>query len=187
MKHNFVKATGALSVLFIIALTASLAVGQGIVTGSISGVVLDPQGAVVSGAKVTAKQLATNRDYSTDSTAAGIFNLRVLPPGQYDVTVEGKGFRIAQSHNVMVDVGADTSLGVVKLEVGSSTETVTVEGAAPLIETTTDQITNTFEAQQAQTIPLGNNFDTLALFLPGVAPLGDAGFSNLGLSQLIAR
>ena len=178
MKHSFVKATGALSVFFIIVLAASLAVGQGIVTGSISGIVLDPQGAVVSGAKVTVKQLATNRDYSTDSTAAGIFNLRVLPPGQYDVKEEGKGFRISQSQGVTVDVGADTSLGVVKLEVGSSTETVTVEGAAPLIETTTDQITNTFESQQAQTIPLGNNFDTLALFLPGVAPLGDAGFSN---------
>lgn len=157
---------------------APLAIGQGIVTGSISGTVQDSQGAMVAGAKVTATHLATNRQYSATTKQAGSFALNVLPPGQYDVKIEAPTFRASESHGVTVAVGSDTSLGFVKLEVGSPSETVTVEGAAPLIEATTDQITNTFDTQQATTVPIGNNFDTLALFLPGVAPLGDAGFSN---------
>ncbi len=156
----------------------SVAFGQGIVTGSISGTVQDQQGALVGGAKITATQLATNRQYAATTKEAGSFTLNVLPPGQYDVKIEAPTFRASESHGVTVAVGTDTSMGVVRLEVGSPSETVTVEGTAPLIEATTDQITNTFDTQQATTVPIGNNFDTLALFLPGVAPLGDAGFSN---------
>jgi outer membrane receptor protein involved in Fe transport len=178
MKHNFAAGTATLLAAVIVVLAASLAVGQGIVTGSISGTVQDQQGAMVSGAKVTARQLATNREYIGTSSHAGAIELNVLPPGDYDVKIEAPSFRAAESKRVTVAVGADTSIGVVRLEVGSPSETVTVEGSAPIIETTTDQITNTFDAQQTTTVPIGNNFDTLALFLPGVAPLGDAGFSN---------
>jgi outer membrane receptor protein involved in Fe transport len=178
MRYSFIRAAAVLSVALTMVLSASLALGQGIVTGSISGVVEDPQGALITGAKVTATELGTNRQYAGTSTNTGSFTLSVLPPGQYSVKIEAPSFHVAESHGVTVAVGSDTSLGVVKLEVGSSSETVTVEGTAPLIEATTDQITNTFDAQQATTIPIGNNFDTLALFLPGVAPLGDAGFSN---------
>ena len=152
--------------------------GQGIVTGSISGTVQDPQGALVPGAKITATQLSTNRQYSAVSGNTGIFALNVLPPGQYNIKVEAPSFRAYEAKNVTVSTGNDTTLGLVKLEVGASTETVEVEGAAPLIESTTTQITNTFNTEQTTSVPLGNNFDTLALFLPGVAPLGDAGFSN---------
>jgi outer membrane receptor protein involved in Fe transport len=162
----------------VVLVCAPAAFGQGIVTGSISGTVQDSQGALVAGAKITATQLSTNRQYAATTKEAGSFALNVLPPGQYDVKVEAPTFRASQSHGVTVVVGSDTSMGVVKLEVGSPSETVTVEGTAPLIEATTDQITNTFETQQTVAIPIGNNFDTLALFLPGVAPVGDAGFEN---------
>jgi outer membrane receptor protein involved in Fe transport len=178
MRYSYIRAAAVLLVALTIVLSANLALGQGIVTGSISGVVEDPQGALIPEAKVTATELGTNREYAGTSTHTGSFTLNVLPPGQYSVKIAAPSFRVAESQGVTVAVGSDTSLGVVRLEVGSSAETVTVEGTAPLIETTTDQITNTFDAQQTTTIPVGNNFDTLALFLPGVAPLGDAGFSN---------
>jgi hypothetical protein len=64
------------------------------------------------------------------------------------------------------------------MEIGSSAETVTVEGTAPLIEATTDQISATFDTQKTSSLPVGNTFDSLALFLPGVATAGDASFSN---------
>jgi len=178
MKLVSFRAAAALSVLLTLVFAASLVFGQGIVTGSISGTVEDPQGAVVSGAMVSARHLATNREFNAETTSTGNFTLRVLPPGQYDLKVAAKSFRTFQSVGLTVEVANDTSLGVVKLEVGSSTETVTVEGAAPLIETTTDQITNTFDTQKTTSLPIGNNFDSLALFLPGVSPVGDAGFSN---------
>jgi outer membrane receptor protein involved in Fe transport len=178
MQNDFRKAIGSLLVVLVVVFCASFALAQGIVTGSISGTVADPAGAVVGGAKVTARHLATNREYTAETSSTGNFNLRALSPGQYDVRVEAKSFRTYQAVGVTVAVSNDTSMGTVKLELGASSETVTVEGTAPLIETTTDQITNTFDTQQATTLPIGNNFDTLALFLPGVSPVGDAGFSN---------
>ena len=70
------------------------------------------------------------------------------------------------------------------MEIGSTNETVTVEGVAPIIESTTQQITNTFESKKVQEIPLGNSLDSFALFVPGVATAGDASFSNTNGAEL---
>jgi outer membrane receptor protein involved in Fe transport len=164
--------------LAIITLGATFAAGQGIVTGSISAVVQDPQGALVTGAKVTVTHLTTNREFTTQTTSSGIVALRDLPPGSYNLRIEAGSFRAYESKNLVVDVGKDTALGVVKLVIGSSTETVTVEGTAPLIESTTDQISDTFSTEKVSSLPIGNTFDSLALFLPGVSTAGDASFSN---------
>ena len=61
---------------------------------------------------------------------------------------------------------------------GAFTETVTVEGTAPLIEASTDQISETFSAEKVSNLPMGNSFDSLAMFIPGVATAWDASFSN---------
>src|SRR3954468_10718628 len=98
----------------------SSAFGQGIVTGSISGTAQDPQGALISGAKITATHLATNRQYTAESTSAGPISVRRLPPGAYRVRVESTQFRTYESNNVLVVVGSDASLGAVKLELGAS-------------------------------------------------------------------
>ena len=106
---------------------ATFALGQGIVTGSISGVVQDPQGAVVPNANVSVTHLTTNRVFKTQSTSSGIVALRDLPPGAYNVKIDASNFRAYESKNLTVDVGKDTSLGTVQLQLGSSSETVTVE------------------------------------------------------------
>src|SRR6202453_5491795 len=79
-------------VIVMLFVTNGLVVGQGIVTGSISGTALDPQGAVVTGASVRATQRETNRVFSTMSSDAGVVQLPSLPPGTYVVTVEAEGF-----------------------------------------------------------------------------------------------
>ena len=61
---------------------------------------------------------------------------------------------------------------------------VTVEEAPPLVESQTSQITNTFEAQKAQDLPIGNGFDSLALLVPGVASTEGAGFGNSNGARL---
>src|SRR6476660_9477773 len=115
-------------------LVATAAFGQGIVTGSISGTVQDPQGAYVVGAKITATQVSTNRPYQTVSTSAGVISLRGLPPGAYQVKVESPNFR-SYEIPATVAVGSETSLGIVRLEVGASSEVVNVEATtAPLLE-----------------------------------------------------
>ncbi len=178
MKLNVYRSLYRAFVLTMLVFAASFALGQGIVTGSISGVVEDQQGAVVSNAKVTVTHVATNRVFTTESNSAGTIALRDLPTGTYNLKIEAQNFRAYASSNVVVSVGKDTGLGTVQLLLGASTETVTVEGAAPLIESTTDQISDTFSSEKVTNIPIGNTFDSLALFLPGVASVGDASFSN---------
>jgi len=186
MERLFAKLAIAGTLLALL-LTADFAAGQGIVTGSLSGTVEDPGGAVVSGAKVSAKHVATNRVYTTESSSSGLITMTNLPSGEYTVRVEAPSFRSYESQGVTVNVGAGTSLGVVRLEVGSASETVTVESAAPLIEATTNQISQSFTTEQTASLPIGNNFDSLTLFVPGVAAAGDAGFSNTNGSGFVAN
>jgi hypothetical protein len=159
-------------------LCATFTLAQGIVTGSISGVVQDQQGAVVPNANVTVTHLATNRVFTAQTTSAGIIALRDLPTGSYNVKIEAANFRVYEAKNLTVSVGKDTGLGTVQLQLGRSSESVTVEGTAPLIESTTDQISDTIGAEKVTSLPMGNTFDSLALFLPGVVTVGDASFSN---------
>src|ERR1700677_1963859 len=72
--------------------------------GSISGLVSDPSGAVVSGAKVTALNLATKTSQSTVTTGAGLYSFVSLNPGSYKVTASGKGFESVAEDNVPVTV-----------------------------------------------------------------------------------
>ncbi len=164
-----------------------LALAQGIVTGPISAVVQDPQGAVVVGAKISAKHLATNREFKTETNSAGLVALRDLPPGAYTVRIESGNFRPYEASNVSVEVGQDTALAVVKLQLGEATETVNVESAPPLVESTSDQISETFSAEKVSSLPVGNTFDSLALFLPGVATAGDASFSNNNGAEIVVN
>ncbi|MFY9559675.1 MAG: TonB-dependent receptor [Terriglobales bacterium] len=171
---NKLQLLALLALLF----AAAFAMAQGIVTGSISGTVEDAQGAVVTNAKVTAKDVATNREYSGDTGSSGIFTLRALPPGTYAVTIQAPNFRKYENKGVVVSVGSGADLGHIKMEVGAASETLTVEGTAPLIETNTQQITASFDARKAQDLPVGNTLDSLALFVPGIASAGDVSFSN---------
>jgi hypothetical protein len=178
MEYDFrIRITSLLAVLAVV-FCATFSLAQGIVTGSISGTVLDPQGAVVQGAKVTAIHLATNRQFSGETTSAGDFALRALPPGAYDLKISASHYRDFENKGIGVNVGTDTGLGTIKMEIGAASETVTVEGTAPLIESTTQQISESFSSEKMESLPIGNNLDSLTLFVPGVASSGDAGFSN---------
>jgi hypothetical protein len=170
-----------------LATLSTVSLGQGIVTGTITGVVEDQQGAVIGNAKVTATHIETNRLFTTQSSSAGVVQLRDLPIGSYNLVIESSGFKKFESHGVGVEVGKETSLGTIRLEVGSTAEAVTVEGTAPLVEATTDQISQTFDSQKVSDLPMGNTFDSLALFVPGIATAGDASFSNNNGAELSAN
>src|SRR5258707_857696 len=84
-----------------VVLTATLALAQ---TGSITGIVQDPTGAVVAGASVTATDQATGAVTKADSTGSGNYTLSNLPVGIYRVAFEKQGFKILQFDNVNVSV-----------------------------------------------------------------------------------
>jgi outer membrane receptor protein involved in Fe transport len=178
MQSNFRLNKLQVSALLMLLFTAAFAIAQGIVTGSISGTVEDAQGAVISSAKVTATEVATNREYTGQTSDAGILTLRGLPPGTYNLTIQAPNFRKFENKGVEVNVGVDTGLGRIKMEIGSTSETLTVEGTAPIVESTTQQISESFTARKVQDLPVGNTLDSLALFVPGIATAGDASFSN---------
>jgi hypothetical protein len=171
----------SLSLLFslFLVLSSSTAFGQGIVTGKISGTIQDAQGAVVANAKIIAVREATSTTFTSQSDTLGYFELQGLPVGTYNITIEAAGFRKLQLSHVAAEAGRTNALGGQTLEVGSNAETVTVEAAAPLIESTSSQIGGTFEAKVVQTLPnAGAGFDNLVLLVPGVANNGSTNFSN---------
>jgi hypothetical protein len=152
---------------------------QGIATGTLSVTVLDASGGVVPDVTVTAKNNATNQEFKASTNGSGYVELRSVPPGTYSVTISAKSFRTAELSNVEVSVAKETGLGSVTLELGTQAgEVVQVEGATPLVEASTSQVTTTFGTKEVADLPLSGSFDALTLLVPGVADSGNNSFSN---------
>ena len=151
--------------------------------GSINGTVTDASGAVVQGASVTIRAVATNLEVSAQSKGDGSFTITDLPIGTYEIKFVKEGFETADYPQILVQ-GSRTTTVNAKLKPGSVSSTVTVEGTPLLNETDT---TNgyTLGAQQIEEVPLGTgSFTQLAILAPGVSAdfLSGSG-SNEGLGN----
>ncbi len=152
--------------------------GQGITTGGISGSVVDPAGAYISGATVTAVSLDTNMRTVQHTRQDGTFTLLNLPVGTYSVTIQAAGFQVLKLQSVTVAIG-QTAIGPQKLKIGSTNDVIQVQGnETPLITTTQAQVSATIDSQQITSLPFGGGFDTAALLTPGVVITHDNSFSN---------
>src|SRR4029078_12560714 len=120
--------------LLVFALSA-VAFAQWTTTGSIGGVVSNPNKEVVPGASVTVKNTGTNKEDTATTDDTGRFKVANLRPGTYSVTVNASGFSPLTQENVIVEVGRETPLEVA-LSVGPVTGTVDVSAEAPVITTT---------------------------------------------------
>ncbi|HET7286647.1 MAG TPA: carboxypeptidase-like regulatory domain-containing protein, partial [Pyrinomonadaceae bacterium] len=120
--------------LLVLALSA-VAFAQSTTTGSIGGVVTNPNKEVVPGAAVTVKNIGTNKEDTATSDDSGRFKVANLQPGNYSVTVNSSGFSPSAMENVVVEIGRETTLEV-NLSVGPVTGTVDVSAEAPVINTT---------------------------------------------------
>jgi Carboxypeptidase regulatory-like domain len=161
----------------LISLAGSVAIGQGIVTGSMSGTVQDASSAVVPGATVTAVQNSTNVAVHTTTDNTGSFQIPGLQPGAYNVTISASGFTSTTIQGVTISTGAQTPLGVQTLKIGAS-EAVIVQGATALLQPESVQVSQNFDTQKTANLPIGNGFDVVALLTPGVAPSGGNIFTN---------
>ncbi len=136
-------------------------------TGSIVGTVTDPSGAVVSGAKVTITNKATGQVITTTTTSTGTYASGALTPGNYQVRVEGQGFKTTELP-VTVQVNT-TSSGNVKMEVGQSAQVVEVQASEVAVNTEQATVQGVLTAQQIENLPInGRNFLDLAQLEPGV-------------------
>src|ERR1051325_2705409 len=137
-------------------------------TGTILGTITDASGGVLPGVSVTIKNTDTSQSRAIVSDAAGRYRMPLPQPGHYAVTLQLQGFPTVVRSGITVTVGqqavVDTSLSL-----GNVSESITVEGAAPLAETTTGPISNVVTEQQLGSMPLnGRDVTQLVLLQPGV-------------------
>ncbi len=165
MKHKAMRLVLALSVMLGLSATAF---AQGGSTSSISGVVVDSTGGVVPGATITVKNDATNATFEAVSNSNGSFTVPSLGVGSYTVSVQLQGFKTFVAKDVRVSAGGPTSIRAT-LEVGGLEQTVTVEAAAAMVQTTGSSVSKTIDLKQISNLPLAsrNAIDFLQ-FLPGV-------------------
>jgi hypothetical protein len=110
----------------IILLGGNAAKGQGIITGSISGTVVDSTGAVIPAASVTVTDLTKGTSFNTKAQSDGNFAFQALPIGTYSLTITSSGFATTRISAVGVETGVDRFVGKQVLGVGAAS-TVTVE------------------------------------------------------------
>ena len=158
----------------------TLAFSQGITTGTVSGTVFDPLGAVIPGAQVQLINQASGLKLAKKSTGDGSFKFFAVPIGTYSALITAGGFSNEDIDNIHVVAGATTNLNEVRLHVASAAaEEVEVNGSsAALLETSDSQVTTTFGTETMQNLPLNNGFDTVVELIPGVVATGDDNFSN---------
>jgi hypothetical protein len=152
-------------------LCAVLAFAHLLRTAAVRGEISDPQGAVVVGASVVARNKATGVERTATTNSAGLFTLSGLAPGEYDVRVTAGGFgpTVAQ---VRLEVGQEQNLKV-RLQLRQEQTTITIDDtqAAPLVNTTSSLVDGVVSSQQIDSLPLnGRNFLELALLMPGNTP-----------------
>ena len=145
-------------------------------TSSIQGTVTDQNGAAVVGAQVLVKNTALGIERTTQTSSTGSYEVPGLPPGTYSVQIQSAGFETQLAKNLVLQV-SQNSVQNFGLKVASTSEVVTVEATAPLIESTTITVGQTIDQRTVQQIPLnGRHFVDLALLIPGTVTPPQNGF-----------
>jgi hypothetical protein len=140
---------------------------------SIRGTVLDPSGAVVAGAGLTATNTATGVTFTTTSSSDGLFEFLQLPIGNYSVRVEKAGFKTVTEGHIHLDLDQVFNLRVT-MDVGTVSDTITVEANPAQVETTSMQLGTTVTGNQIVQLPLnGRNWTQLMQLQPGVQASSD--------------
>ena len=137
-------------------------------TGNISGRIVDAQGAAVPGVTVTGRNTQTGFTRADVSDAEGVYRLSALPVGTYDLLAELPGFNKVDHKAITVNVGQSLDIAMTMTVAGVS-ETVTVTGATPLIETRSSSVGGVVDVGRIENLPLnGRQFANLAATIPGV-------------------
>lgn len=166
-----------LIVLFLVSALIALPQGE---RATISGTVTDTSQAIIPGAKVTLRNVATNIASTVESNSAGIYVFPALNPGTYDVTFERDGFRTRKVTGIPLSTGLTATVNAV-MEVGAVSESISVQASAVQLETQTSGLSGTVETRRVVELPLlGRNPLQLASLAPGVIPTSAQGGNGSG-------
>jgi len=176
------KKTPLLLMLFVFLSSAATAIFAQQPTATLTGVLTDGNGAVVTGASVTVTNSATNLSRTVTTNENGVYNFPDLPVGSYEIAINASGFTRTKIINVDLTVGQTVTRDR-QLEVITLDEIVTIDDtyATPLVDTQTSKVDGVIGEKEIENLPLnGRNFLELALLTPGntIAPNFDPTKTN---------
>ncbi len=153
--------------------------------GQIAGNVLDPSGAAIPNAQITAKNESTGSVYTTASTSAGSYRFPSIELGRYTITTSAPGFKQEIDTGIQVSVGSTAAFDI-KIATGGTNETVTVDANAPTVESQTSDVGGTVSSREIIELPLslsagvGNlrSPESFVFLIPGTAGPGTGNNSN---------
>jgi Carboxypeptidase regulatory-like domain len=171
LNKRFIRKSFCICLLFLTAGAAALAQAG---RGGLSGLVSDPTGAVIPGAKVTLLNKATGATQSTVTTAAGLYSFVSLAPGVYQVTATQQGFETAVRTHIEVTVDQVATVNI-SLSIGSVSQVVTVNESSSLVEASNSTVGQLISSETIDRVPLltRNVFDLVQLSA-GVTPANGA-------------
>jgi Carboxypeptidase regulatory-like domain len=144
-----------------------------VLSGSLTGNVTDPTGALVPNASVKASNVETGVSYNTSTNDAGAFLFAALPPGDYTITITAPSFSSVTQTGIRIDVNAVVRANV-QLKVAGVTETVSVNSGLEALQTDRGDIHEQISTQQLTDLPesgsTGRNFENLLKLVPGIQP-----------------
>jgi len=150
-------------------------------SGSMSGTVTDPNGAVIPGAKVVSTHTPTNRNYEAVTTGAGLYVFPTLPAGPYTLTVTQPGFKKSVQTGIEVRVALRNTMDV-KLDIGDVAESVEVKAEVPILETTTPTRGQNISPQLVASLPIFSgglrNAESFIGYMPGVNSNGETAING---------
>ncbi len=153
-----------------------------VLTGALSGRVTDQSGAIVPGASVIVRNLATGVSQSAEANHAGLYRFPSLAPGTYSLTASLKGFRDVEAL-VRVQVG-NTSLQNIELKVGASADAIKVSGTTPLLRPEESSASTVLEQSFIEELPLnGRRYTDFTVLTPNTSYDGDTGLVSIAGQQ----
>ena len=180
MLFRFKRLSGA-AALAVLLFSASIAWAQ-VTTANLSGTVQDTSNSVIPGAEVTLTNDDTGLIYNTTSGADGDFLFSVLPTGTYTLGIQTAGFKAYEATGITLAASQNIRQQHT-LEVGALTETVTVEGAPPLISTQASEQTESIDNAKVSELPLGRRNITNILRLSSGVDVGGGGLRINGMGK----
>jgi len=148
------------------------------VTAAINGVVTDPSGAAIAGAKVTATDQERGVTFTTTTNGSGFYIFPRLPVGRYALKVENAGFRTAVQSDILLQLNQNAKVDI-PMQVGDLTQSVEVSSAPPILQTENTQVSTVIDARTNTQLPLATrNYVQLTLLSPGTVHPNPSGFKG---------
>ncbi len=153
------------------------------VKASIKGTITDPSGAAVASATVTARNTETSFSRTTASESDGTYLLLALPVGSYEITVTKSGFQESMRKGIELNIGQEAEIDI-RLQLSAAKEAVTVSEDAPIVNTSTSDISGLVGAKEIKQLPLnGRSYDLLLSLNPGIVNFTSQKTGGTGISN----